>query len=105
MRCNSCTPSAPPPQSRETAALMSGRRQSGVLKGHGFSRAVTAGEANRTLTAAARSFLDAVALTFADPDHSAEEEREITVGLSVRQPLVLVSQCHRGERTRLISAR
>ena len=44
-------------------------------------------------------------MTFADPDHSAEEEREITVGLSVRQRVILVSHCQRGERTRIISAR
>ena len=54
---------------------------------------------------AASVFLDSLALTFADPDHSAEEEREITVGLSVRQRVILVSHCQRGERTRIISAR
>jgi uncharacterized protein len=54
---------------------------------------------------AATVFLDPMALTFADPDHSVEEEREITVGLSVRQRAVLVIHCQRGERTRVISAR
>lgn len=54
---------------------------------------------------AASVFLDPLALTFADPDHSADEEREITIGLSLRQKAVLVSHCRRGERTRIISAR
>ncbi|HVP50093.1 MAG TPA: BrnT family toxin [Candidatus Bathyarchaeia archaeon] len=54
---------------------------------------------------AASVFLDPLALTFADPDHSADEEREITIGLSLRQKAVLVSHCWRGERTRIISAR
>jgi uncharacterized protein len=54
---------------------------------------------------AASVFLDLSALTFPDPDHSAEEEREITVGLSIRQRVVLVSHCQRSERTRIISAR
>ena len=54
---------------------------------------------------AATVFLDALALTFGDPDHSAEEKREITAGLSVRQRVLLVSHCQRGERTRIISAR
>jgi hypothetical protein len=31
---------------------------------------------------AASVFLDPMALTFADPDHSEEEDREITIGLS-----------------------
>ena len=34
---------------------------------------------------AASVFLDPLAMTFPDPDHSEEEDREITIGCSVRQ--------------------
>ena len=54
---------------------------------------------------AASVFLDPLALTFSDPDHSHEEDREITIGLSSRQNVLFVSHCERGERTRIISAR
>lgn len=54
---------------------------------------------------AATVFLDPLALTFPDPDHSDEEEREITIGHSSRQRVVFVSHCQRGDRCRIISAR
>ncbi len=54
---------------------------------------------------AATVFLDPLALTFSDPDHSLTEEREITIGNSGAQRVVLVSHCQRGDRTRIISAR
>jgi hypothetical protein len=54
---------------------------------------------------AATAFLDPMALTFSDPDHSAEEEREITIGCSAGHRVVFVSHCHRGNRVRIISAR
>jgi hypothetical protein len=54
---------------------------------------------------AATVFLDPLALTFPDPDHSIEEEREITIGRSSRQQVVFVSHCRRGDRVRIISAR
>jgi uncharacterized protein len=50
-------------------------------------------------------FLDPLAKTFFDPDHSAEEAREITIGYSVRHRVLFVAHCQRGERTRIISAR
>ena len=50
-------------------------------------------------------FLDPLALTFDDPDRSEEESREITIGVSSRERLVLVSHCLRENRTRIISAR
>ena len=50
-------------------------------------------------------FLDPFALTFADPDHSADEPQEITIGYSIRRRLIFVAHCQRGERTRIISAR
>ena len=54
---------------------------------------------------AASVFLDPLALTFADPDHSAHEDREITIGCSTRQGVLFVAHCERGDRVRLISAR
>jgi uncharacterized DUF497 family protein len=54
---------------------------------------------------AATVFLDPLALTFPDPDHSIGEEREITIGRSRRQQVVFVSHCPRGDRVRIISAR
>ena len=54
---------------------------------------------------AATVFLDPIALTYPDPDHSGEELREITIGRSVRQRVLFLSHTRRGERTRLISVR
>lgn len=54
---------------------------------------------------AASVFLDPIALTFDDPDHSNEEDREITIGTSSKQRLLFVSHCARAERIRIISAR
>jgi hypothetical protein len=50
-------------------------------------------------------FLDPFALTFFDPDHSAEEAREITIGHSSQYGVLFVAHCQRGEHTRIISAR
>jgi uncharacterized DUF497 family protein len=54
---------------------------------------------------AASVFLDPLALTFCDPDHSDEEDREITIGSSSRQRVLFVSHCERDDRVRIISAR
>ena len=54
---------------------------------------------------AATVFLDPRAMTFPDPDHSSEEDREITIGRSSRQQVVFVSHCQRGDRVRIIGAR
>jgi len=50
-------------------------------------------------------FLDPLAMTFADPDHSHEEHREITIGHTKSRRIVFVSHCERGNRVRIISAR
>lgn len=50
-------------------------------------------------------FGDPLAITFADPDHSEDEERCITFGLSTQRRLLVVSHADRGNRTRIISAR
>ena len=48
---------------------------------------------------------DPLALTFPDPDHSVEEDREITIGSTMKRQVVFVSHCERGDRIRIISAR
>ena len=54
---------------------------------------------------AATVFLDPLAVTYPDPDHSDPEDREITIGYSTKQHLLFVSHCRRGDRHRIISAR
>jgi len=49
--------------------------------------------------------LDPLAITFADPDHSLDERREITIGYTMKKHLVFVSHSERKERVRIISAR
>jgi uncharacterized DUF497 family protein len=51
-------------------------------------------------------FQDPFALTFGDPDHSLDEHRFITIGVSARQRILFVSHADRRvDRVRLISAR
>lgn len=50
-------------------------------------------------------FADPLANIFDDPDHSAEEQRELIIGHSTAQRLLVVSFSDRGRRTRIISAR
>lgn len=50
-------------------------------------------------------FGDPLALTFPDPDHSREENRFLSIGLSQSQRMLIVSHAQRGEWTRIISAR
>jgi uncharacterized DUF497 family protein len=54
---------------------------------------------------AATVFLDPLAMTYPNPDHSDEEDREITIGYSTNQRLLFVSHVQRRSRTRIISAR
>lgn len=54
---------------------------------------------------AASVFLDPSALTFWDPDHSDEEDREITIGRSGQQRVLFVAHAAREDRVRIISAR
>ena len=63
------------------------------------------GEHGVSFEEAATVFLDPLAMTYPDPDHSDEEDREITVGYSTQQRLLVVSHVHRRNRTRIISAR
>lgn len=50
-------------------------------------------------------FGDPLAITFNDPDHSSQEERYLTFGLSQSNKLLVVSHTQRSDRTRIISAR
>ena len=54
---------------------------------------------------AASVFGDPAALTFADPDHSADEQRWITIGRSGRQRVLFVAHTERDDHIRIISAR
>ena len=50
-------------------------------------------------------FFDPLAITYPDPDHSLEERREVTVGYTMKNEMVFISHCERGERMRIISVR
>jgi len=54
---------------------------------------------------AATVFGDPLSWTFPDPDHSASEERFVTIGLSAQGKTIVVSHTDRGMRTRIITAR
>ena len=54
---------------------------------------------------AATVFRDPLSITISDPDHSAEEDRYITIGVSNRGRVLMVAHTDRGEVTRIISAR
>jgi len=50
-------------------------------------------------------FADPLAAIFDDPDHSADERRELIVGRSTKQNLLVVGFTERGNRVRIITAR
>ena len=50
-------------------------------------------------------FADTLSITIPDPDHSEDEERWLTMGLSSRQRLLVVVHTEEGETIRIISAR
>ena len=50
-------------------------------------------------------FYDPLSATFDDPDHSVDEHRYITIGLSSRDRLLVVAHAERGEILRIINAR
>ena len=56
-------------------------------------------------TEAMTAFADPLSLTGYDPDHSQDEDRFITMGMSVDGRLLIVSHTDRGEKIRIISAR
>jgi hypothetical protein len=54
---------------------------------------------------AATIFNDPNIATLADPDHSVDEERYVSLGVSVMMRLLSVSHTYRKERIRIINAR
>jgi len=54
---------------------------------------------------AATALEDDLSLTGDDPDHSMDEDRQITFGVSRAGRLLVVSHTERSERIRIISAR
>jgi hypothetical protein len=50
-------------------------------------------------------FADDLALSGRDPDHSIEEHRHITFGMSNKNRLLVVAHTDRGSKIRIISAR
>jgi uncharacterized DUF497 family protein len=64
------------------------------LKKHGVS-----------FTEAATVFGDPLSITFPDPDHSNNESRYITIGLSRNGRLLILAHTDRNNRIRIISAR
>ncbi|MDQ1354190.1 MAG: uncharacterized protein QG657_4499 [Acidobacteriota bacterium] len=60
---------------------------------------------NVSIQEAVTIFGDPLAITFEDPDHSLNEKRYITFGLSQQNRLLIVSHTERGDRTRIINAR
>ncbi len=58
-----------------------------------------------TFEEATSVFLDPLEYTFHDPDHSADEMRYLTIGVSDRGRLLIVSYTERNKTIRIISAR
>jgi hypothetical protein len=58
-----------------------------------------------TFHEAATVFGDPLAITFADPDHSMDENRYLTFGISRFDRLLVVSHTERRGRVRIINAR
>jgi hypothetical protein len=54
---------------------------------------------------AATVFRDPLSQTGSDPDHSLDEERVVTFGVSTRGRLLVVAHTDRGDTIRIISAR
>jgi uncharacterized DUF497 family protein len=54
---------------------------------------------------AATVFNDPLSVTFPDADHSAREQRFLTIGQSIRTRLLVVAHTEDGDTIRIISAR
>jgi hypothetical protein len=67
--------------------------------------AANVGKHGVTFDEAATVFLDALAVSGSDPDHSGGESRYITFGMSSLGRLLTVSHTYRSSRIRVISAR
>lgn len=58
-----------------------------------------------SFTEATTVFNDPLSVTYLDPDHSEQEARDIIIGLSANNRLLIVSHTDRDEIARIISAR
>lgn len=67
--------------------------------------AVNAGKHRVTFDEAMTVFADAGAITAYDPDHSDNEDRFLTIGMSADGRVLFVSHTDRGDSIRIISAR
>ena len=67
--------------------------------------ATNLGKHGVSFTEATTAFADPLAAIFPDPDHSDDEEREILVGYSEYNLLLIVSYTVRADAIRIISAR
>jgi uncharacterized DUF497 family protein len=54
---------------------------------------------------AATIFVDPLEITIDDPDHSVSERRFISIGVSFKQRLLVVSYTERADKIRIINAR
>lgn len=54
---------------------------------------------------AATVFGDPLSITFHDPDHSAGEERYITIGMSKKGVILVVAHAEKGDAVRVVTAR
>jgi uncharacterized DUF497 family protein len=70
------------------------RKEASNIRAHGVS-----------FHEASTVFLDALSLTFYDPDHSDNEDRFITLGIASTGRLLFISHTDREAVTRIISAR
>lgn len=70
------------------------RKAAGNYRKHGIS-----------FTEAATVFLDPLAVSYEDPDHSVDEDRFITIGHSRLDRLLFVAHADREDRVRIISPR
>ena len=69
-------------------------KASGNIRKHGVS-----------FEEAATVFGDPLAITFSDPDHSEQEQRFLTFGMSRSNRVLVVAHTERDKKTRIISAR
>jgi uncharacterized protein len=58
-----------------------------------------------TFEDASTVFGDPLAVTIADPDHSSDEQRFLTTGMSTQRRLLIVAHTDRDDRIRIINAR
>jgi uncharacterized DUF497 family protein len=60
---------------------------------------------NVSFDEAATAFDDPMFITFVDEEHSVDEERYITIGMSNRGGLLIIAHTERQDQIRIISAR